>query len=153
MLVGDKVKFVTLQNGKYLTLLGEIIRLQDTYTEICVIPKKVISFVVHNNDIIDVVDIHKTGMPEGYIEEFIKYEGENKKDILIELFIQGMCYLFAEWLHKKLLFSKIVYVREEHHYVVLWDNKLYDITGDVTNKYKDCHLDEHRFEGDWKRFR
>jgi hypothetical protein len=151
---GDKVKVSVLFDGKYMTFLGliediKVYLLKKMYT-VSVLPKKEVTFDVRVDQIIDVVDIHREGYPEEYIKDFIMCEGKNRKEILTELFTQGMCYLFADWLHKRLLFSKIVYVREEHHYVVLWDNKLYDISGDVTEKYKDCTLDEHKFEGDWK---
>jgi hypothetical protein len=101
-------------------------------------------------DIIQIEDINKTGHPLELIDDFKinKYENE-----LIDFFLNGQCYLFASYLKKRILNSDIIYLQEEHHYALDYCQHLYDITGDVTNQYKECTKVIHRYEGDWKKDR
>jgi len=152
MIVGDHVKFVT-EYGKWYTLIGEIERFGESFHTIRTLEgSHILSFSVPKTQILDVVDINRTGTPEEWIDDF-RWNGSEYEECLIDIFTNGLCYTFADWLSHRLLFSKIKYVRERHHYVVEWNGNLYDITGQVTNKYLGFHLDDHKFEGDWGRFR
>lgn len=59
---------------------------------------------------------------------------DTSRGIITEVFTNGNCGNFAQAL--ALAFSgNVIYVEEAHHMVCEIDNKLYDITGDVTDKY------------------
>lgn len=107
---------------------------------------------LYEEDIVEVADQKKTGLPEEWCAEF-RYSGSPHEKHMIEVFTNGLCYVFAEWLQKHLYNSKIVYLQEEHHYVVEFAGNIYDITGDVTEKYKDCTRRKAYFHGDWVMFR
>jgi len=105
-------------------------------------------FEINEPNIIQVVDRRKTGLPEEWCAEF-RYAGSPHEKHMIEVFTNGLCFVFAEWLQKHLYNSKIVYLQTEHHYVVEFDGHLYDITGDVTEKYAHCERRKADFYGDW----
>lgn len=52
------------------------------------------------------------------------------------VFTCGCCYWFAVILHSRFPNSVIMYDQIENHFVTQIENRLYDITGDVTDKYK-----------------
>lgn len=51
------------------------------------------------------------------------------------VFTNGCCYWFAEILHQRFPSSRICYNTDYGHFVTEIDGRLYDITGDVTEKY------------------
>lgn len=52
-----------------------------------------------------------------------------------EVFTCGCCYWFAMILNKRFADSTIMYDRVMNHFGTMIDDKIYDITGDITNKY------------------
>ena len=57
------------------------------------------------------------------------------KDVIVT-FTQGCCYWFSYILHTRFPNSSIMYDPVENHFVIKIGDKLYDITGGVTNNYK-----------------
>lgn len=55
--------------------------------------------------------------------------------VIIETFTCGCCYWFAHILHTRFSDSSIVYDPVYNHFVTKIGDKLFDITGDVTDKY------------------
>ncbi len=51
------------------------------------------------------------------------------------VFTCGCCYWFALILHCRFPESVIMYDQVANHFVTMIDGKLYDITGDVTERY------------------
>lgn len=71
--------------------------------------------------------------PDGILEA-----DDTSAGIITEVFTNGNCGAFAQAL--QLAFGgTIIYVEEAHHMVCEIDNRLYDITGDVTDKYKNLY--------------
>lgn len=64
-----------------------------------------------------------------FLERFHEYPEIDKT------FTEGCCYWFAVILHIRFQNSEIMYDEIANHFVVLIDDRLYDITGDVTDKY------------------
>ena len=60
--------------------------------------------------------------------------GKNKE--VIKTFTCGCCYWFALILSVRFSESVIMYDPIINHFVILFENKLYDITGEVTEQYK-----------------
>ena len=54
----------------------------------------------------------------------------------INTFTNGCCYWFAHVLHSRFPELEIMYDAVANHFVAGCDGRLYDITGDVTDKYK-----------------
>lgn len=145
---GEMVDFISNDCGAIYR--GEITRVNDDIYEICVRKSNGNEncFLTTEKFILQVVDKRKTGLPEEWCAEF-RYAGSPHEKHMIDVFTNGLCYVFAEWLQKHLYNSRIVYLEEEHHYVVAFGGKIYDITGDVTEKYKDCTRRKAYFHGDW----
>ena len=59
----------------------------------------------------------------------------NRWDQVIECFTNGNCYWFAYILVGRFPSGTIVYDEIENHFGCLIDDKVYDITGDVTKCY------------------
>lgn len=151
---GDMIKFAFLAENKIL--IGKA-----TYDDLpTVIGAEVIinpalekmGFLVSRTDVIDQVGIHRKGLPEEYIKDF-RMANSKYEPMMIDIFTNGHCYTFARWLSERLFRGEIVYLPRYHHYVVRWSGRLYDITGDVTEHYKDSPISTHRFEGDWAKDR
>ena len=58
------------------------------------------------------------------------------------VFTCGCCYWFAEILCKRFPNSVMMYDQVANHFVVEIEGRLYDITGDVTEKYNVAPWDE-----------
>lgn len=58
-------------------------------------------------------------------------------DNVDEVFTQGCCYWFAYILAERFDIgtTKIMYCPIDNHFGTMIDNRIYDITGDVTDKY------------------
>ena len=52
-----------------------------------------------------------------------------------DVFQKGCCYWFSVILHTRFPNSRIMYDQVSNHFVTEIDDRLYDITGDVTEKY------------------
>lgn len=74
--------------------------------------------------------MHKKVMT--FIDRFT-YGGKLKDTITTVT--QGCCYWFAYILHSRFSNSVIMYDPVINHFVVEIENRLYDITGDVTGEY------------------
>lgn len=147
--IGEKVYFWTIDpNGEYYLLGTVVSKFSDHY----IIESNDFFFFVNDYAVIETVDIHKTGEPMEWINAF-KFKGSCYETSMEAVFTNGLCYVFAEWLSKRLYQSEIVYLKNEHHYVVKYQNRLYDITGDVTEQFKNEEMDHHDFCGDWARHR
>lgn len=68
----------------------------------------------------------------GIISDFIEHSKKPK-----EYYIHGGCYIFATYLKTRIKDIQIYYLKNEYHFIVEYQKKLYDITGNVTNKYKE----------------
>lgn len=69
------------------------------------------------------------------VEKFIKEFKFAYSQELEYVFLNGNCYHFAVILKDIYPEASLVYHEIEGHYLTLIDNRLYDITGDVTNNY------------------
>lgn len=69
----------------------------------------------------------------------------------IVTFTQGCCYWFAFVLHTRFPQSEIMYDPIENHFVTRIENRLYDITGEVTGTYKVMSWDTYPDEIEQKR--
>lgn len=82
-------------------------------------------------------------VPEGLerpeIEVFIERFKENYPKELEYAFTHGNCYFFALIL-KHIYPEGHIYYHWSDHFVFSFNNKLYDITGEVTEKYLDGRL-------------
>lgn len=78
-----------------------------------------------------------------FINEFKKFE---KNNVLVKTFTTGYCYYFALILNHR-FGGNILYCCEEGHFITKIGNYMYDITGNVTNKYKNSKL---LTEKEWK---
>lgn len=79
-----------------------------------------------------------------FINEFKKID--KKDNVLVKTFTLGYCYYFALILNHR-FGGKILYDIQEGHFVTKIGRYIYEITGDVTEKYKDKKLLE---EKEWK---
>ena len=77
--------------------------------------------------------------------EIIKFIEQFQRPDTITVFTNGMCYWFAEILAKRFPKGQIVYDDIWNHFAYKLDSRIYDITGDITDK-------SDRFE-DWEVFR
>ena len=70
------------------------------------------------------------------MNEVLKFINKfNRWDQVIECFTNGNCYWFAYILVGRFPSGTIVYDEIENHFGCLIDDKVYDITGDVTKCY------------------
>lgn len=83
-----------------------------------------------SNNIIYIVDI------ETFIKDFRNYETGKE---IIERFTQGYCYWFAYILINRFPDGEIYY-NTMNHFVFKYNNRLYDITGDCTDKWDNEYL-------------
>ena len=70
------------------------------------------------------------------IEEINKLKRESGETNPNYVFTHGKCYEFAKKL-KETIGGEIVYLIGEEHAVVKLGDKIYDVTGNVTNAYKE----------------
>ena len=77
-----------------------------------------------------------------FIHEFSKFGKP-----VVTAFTCGNCYWFAHILHTRFPDSKIVMLPVEGHFVTKINEKLYDIEGNVTTKYKNSPKD------DWEEYK
>lgn len=61
----------------------------------------------------------------------------NAKNPVYE-FTHGGCLIFAMKLKEKFPQGQIIYLIKEYHFVFKMGKVLYDVTGNVTKKYKEC---------------
>lgn len=71
-----------------------------------------------------------------------KFKSYNKSNVLEKTFLEGYCYYFALILKERFKEGKILYDKVENHFMFKYKNKLYDITGNATNKHKKENLSE-----------
>ena len=69
----------------------------------------------------------------------------------INTFTNGCCYWFAYILHGRFPELEIMYDAVANHFVASVDGRLYDITGDVTDKYNVVAWDDFSDELQKKR--
>lgn len=68
-----------------------------------------------------------------FIEDFKSFDKDN---VLLNTFTKGYCYYFAVILMER-FGGIILYDYLDGHFVIMIRHRIYDITGDVTNKYND----------------
>jgi hypothetical protein len=74
------------------------------------------------------------------IETFIKdFRGYGTGNEIIECFTQGHCYWFAFILSNRFPEGEIYY-NTMNHFIFKYNNRLYDITGDCTDKWDNEYL-------------
>lgn len=78
-----------------------------------------------------------------FITEFKKFDNNNA---IVKTFTIGYCYYFALILSHR-FGGKILYDKNEGHFVTKIGRYIYDINGDITEKYKNTKLLE---EKEWK---
>lgn len=64
-----------------------------------------------------------------------------------DIFTGGCCYWFAEILHQRFPGSRIMYDVVENHFATEIEDRLYDITGDITGQYNVIPWDSCRNTG------
>lgn len=75
-------------------------------------------------------------MPED-IKHFIShFHKVSPTDDVTEVFTLGCCYWFAYILCNRFENAKMMYNPIINHFIAQIENRLYDITGDVTDKHK-----------------
>ena len=57
----------------------------------------------------------------------------NKEKELEDVFLNGNCYYFSIILKHRFPNMHIVYSQIDNHFMCLYDNRIYDIRGDITN--------------------
>lgn len=86
----------------------------------------------------------KESMTNERVMKFINdFTNNGKKEELIDTYTNGYCYWFAHMLADWALFQKerldfqiyVVYAEIENHFGCLINGRVYDVTGDVTDKY------------------
>lgn len=71
------------------------------------------------------------------IRNFIsRFTDHGKRLDVIDTFTSGCCYWFAHILSERFTDSTIMYDPVANHFVTQIRGRLYDITGDVTDKYE-----------------
>ena len=63
-----------------------------------------------------------------------------EEDVMKSTFSEGMCYWFAYILKGRFPSGKIVYEPVLGHFLFKYSTHLYDISGNVTEKFKGCVL-------------
>jgi len=87
-----------------------------------------------------------------FIDKFKEIEKEEKSKAITDTFLNGYCYWFAFILKERFKDEAkyqciLLYLPIKGHFVCSIDDTLYDIEGDVTEKYKD----EFKYrEKEWK---
>lgn len=64
-----------------------------------------------------------------------QFNASTGREQIEECFTSGMCYWFAFLLANRFPGGEIVYAVVENHFAYKYDKYVYDITGDITNKY------------------
>lgn len=154
---GDKVKFaLPIDLNNFKILIGKVVSVLDETNQVKIewckdhFNNEFENTLVKMENIIENVEDFRAGYPLEYIEDFT---GSEFHEVVIELFMQeDKSYIFQDWLNKRLFDSTILYVKEKNHYVVEYHGRLFDIRGEVTEKYKNDFKEEHRYEGDWYHF-
>lgn len=72
-----------------------------------------------------------------FIDKFKEYE---KNNVLVKTFTEGFCYYFALILKERFPQGRIMYHSVINHFVFELNNKLYDITGNYTEKANNQQL-------------
>lgn len=72
-----------------------------------------------------------------FLLRFHDYENVN------DVFQKGCCYWFSLVLHVRFQNSRIMYDQVSNHFVTEINGRLYDITGDVTDKYNTVPWEEY----------
>ena len=86
------------------------------------------------------------------IHNFINhFHKVSKTQNIDEVFTCGCCYWFAYILRERFPEARMMYDPIINHFMVMINERLYDITGDVTEKYKPIPWDE--FSDDLERGR
>lgn len=83
-------------------------------------------------------------MNNAVIQFIGEFSDKGKKEQVIDCFMNGCCYWFAHILvyrfyafgRKKLDPTVIMYAPKENHFGARIEGRVYDITGDVTDKYE-----------------
>jgi len=146
MVKGDKIEF--LLNSKYLR--GEIVNIVNGMYIVDVLNglDAKVSLNIYESQVVEITDQSKTGSPEEWCKKF-RLAGSEHEDTLIYAFTNGQCFTFADWLCRRLYGASIMYLTEEYHYVTEFGGDIFDITGNVTEKYKDCERREAMCYADW----
>lgn len=86
----------------------------------------------------------------GFINRFTS-NGTNTK--IIETFLYGCCYWFAAILEQRFkdFNAYIVYSVVDNHFATQIGDRVYDISGDITDKYKFIRWDEYDDDSHRKR--
>lgn len=66
-----------------------------------------------------------------FIHQFSKYGKQ-----VTTLFTEDCCYWFARILQERFPEGEILFLPEEHHFVVQIEDRLWDIRGNVTNRFR-----------------
>lgn len=69
------------------------------------------------------------------IQDFIKHFHDTGQNIT-DVFTMGCCYWFALILHIRFPNSTIMYDPIQNHFATMIGDRLFDITGDITNQYQ-----------------
>lgn len=67
-----------------------------------------------------------------FIRDFKQFD---KSGEVVRTFTNGYCYWFAFILHTRFPESEIVYYSAGNHYACKIKNRIFDITGDITDKH------------------
>ena len=141
----NATKFVYNEDGFWWYLTGKVLKCDEYW---CML--EVEDAFSCKKDIIiprsQIIESDVKGSPEELCKEF----RSGRDEVMIDVFANGLCYTFAQWLQAHLYQSKIRYLDWEYHYVVWYQNRLYDVTGDVTELFSSDKFSEHRYCGDWK---
>lgn len=78
-----------------------------------------------------------------FIKEFHRISPTNNID---EVFTCGFCYWFANILSQRFDGSEIMYDPIGCHFMVRYKDRLYDITGDVTEQYSPVLWSEYKIK-------
>ena len=54
-------------------------------------------------------------------------------------YLNGGCYIFAKKL-QSIIGGDLYYLVDEYHFILRYSNKYYDVTGNVTSRYKNCKM-------------
>ena len=89
---------------------------------------------------------------QSFIKRFHTFDDDTSDSIINKTFTEGCCYWFAVILNKRFKkCSRIMYEPIENHFVTEISGirtRLYDITGDVTDKYRDKVIDWEAWNDD-----
>lgn len=77
-------------------------------------------------------------MSEKALKFISRFTADGRREEVIDCFMNGCCYWFARMLAERFLDCApvLMYAPVEGHFATLIFDRVYDITGDVTDKYK-----------------